>query len=201
MTYQPEFCRENSNHYSGCHHPSQFWEGQLTIHGLWPQRNDGTWPSECTAEPLQDSFYVKGNDSILELLEEKWPNVKSDPNSRSHRSFWEHEWTKHGTCSGLIQFDYFQNALNLLLATPEVVAKGYGDTVSKAELVEGYGGESMAALVCKSGYLSEVRACFGKNIDGTPGERMECPEKVLEEGSCGEEIRIASFGGTSLSVE
>jgi len=38
MTYQPEFCRENSsNSFAGCKKPNEEWEGQLTIHGLWPE--------------------------------------------------------------------------------------------------------------------------------------------------------------------
>jgi ribonuclease I len=204
MTYQPEFCRENSERFTGCHHPQQYWEGQLTIHGLWPQRIDGTWPSECTSERLRDQFYISPEDasnSIMPELEEKWPNIKADSNSRSHTEFWEHEWDKHGTCSGLVQFDYFSKALGLLLETPSVVRQAYGSTVHKNELLDGYGGEKMASLVCKSGYLSEVRACFEKKEDGIPGERMECPESTLSESSCGEEINIASFDAFEAIVE
>jgi ribonuclease T2 len=199
MTYQPEFCRESSSKYTGCHHPQPTWESQLTIHGLWPQRLDGSWPSSCTAEPLHSSFYQSpdGNASrsILNDLEMKWPNVKADPNTSGHAQFWEHEWSKHGTCSGLVQFDYFNSALHLLLETPSVVKEGYRvGYVDKKELLDGYGGELKTALVCKSGYLSEVRACFEKMEDGMPGERMDCPEKVLEEGSCEEDrVGIASF--------
>lgn len=134
-------------------------------------------------------------------MEEKWPNVKADKDSSGHTQFWEHEWSKHGTCSGLLQFDYFSSALGLLLETPSVVKEGYGGDVDKAELLEGYGGENMAALVCKSGYLSEVRACFEKTENGLPGERMDCPEKVLSEGDCGDRVGIASFGNSIASVE
>lgn len=200
MTYQPEFCRENSSKFVGCKRPSQYWEGQLTIHGLWPQRLDGTWPSSCTTEPLGD-FYERGGESILNDLEVKWPNVKAEKDSSSHEEFWAHEWSKHGTCSGLVQFDYFHSALGLLLDTPPLVREGYGTTVDREALVQGYGGESMAALVCKSGYLSEVRACFEKGVDGMPGGRMECPNKVLEENSCGEKVAIASFGKDEMLSE
>eukprot|EP00956_Cyclotella_meneghiniana_P024793 scaffold50414_cov40-Cyclotella_meneghiniana.AAC.1 len=201
MTYQPEFCHSNSQRFSGCHHPQELWEGQLTIHGLWPQRDDGSWPSSCTNEQLNTEFYVSGTNSILNELEIKWPNIKADPSSSSHTEFWSHEWMKHGTCSGLMQFDYFSSALQLLIDTPEVVRRGYGTTIHKNDLVNGYGGESMVALVCKSGYLSEVRACFAKMENGMPGERMECPGKVLEEDSCGDEISIASFETMYAAVE
>jgi|EP00970_Alexandrium_tamarense_P000756 ribonuclease I len=37
MTYQPEFCRENGDEFVGCQRYEEDWEGQLTIHGLWPE--------------------------------------------------------------------------------------------------------------------------------------------------------------------
>lgn len=100
-----------------------------------------------------------------------------------------------------MQFDYFHSALGLLLDTPAVVRDGYGTTVEKKTLIQGYGGDNMAALVCKSGYLSEVRACFTKNKDGTPGERMECPEKILSAGSCADQIYIASFDQAPADIQ
>lgn len=36
MSYQPEFCRENNKKFDGCRAFNESWEGQLTIHGLWP---------------------------------------------------------------------------------------------------------------------------------------------------------------------
>ncbi len=92
------------------------------------------------------------------------------------------------------QHDYFFAALDLLLPTPSLVKNGYGSVVNRDELIKEYGGPSMAIVVCKAGFLSEVRVCFGKEDGGKPGDRMECPDVVLNEGSCGDEIKIASFG-------
>ena len=37
MTFQPEFCREQRRgNFPGCRDFEETWEGQLTIHGLWP---------------------------------------------------------------------------------------------------------------------------------------------------------------------
>jgi len=36
LSYQPEFCRENHERFVGCKDFQENWEGQLTIHGLWP---------------------------------------------------------------------------------------------------------------------------------------------------------------------
>jgi len=200
MSYQPEFCRENKERFAGCHSFREDWEGQLTIHGLWPNRSDGTWPSQCTSEPLDTALLSELSDDMAK----KWPNVKAPAEgSRGHESFWSHEWSKHGTCSGLAQRDYFATALDLLVPTPPIVRENYGSTVSKAQLEEHYNGGSEKAsdvvLICKFGYLSEVRACFDRGEDGSRvGERMDCPEAVSREGSCDDDIKIASFDSQEI---
>lgn len=197
MSYQPEFCRENNEKFDGCQNFMEIWEGQLTIHGLWPNRNDGSWPQTCSDEQFNLSLL----DDLSDELEQNWPNVKAlKPGSRSHESFWSHEWSKHGTCSGLNQHDYFAMALHLLLPTPPIVKDNYGAVVKRKELEEGYDGSDMAVFACKYGYLSEVRLCFEKMEDGTVGDRVACPASNLKQDSCGDEIKIASFDTRQHSV-
>lgn len=207
MTHQPEFCREHANAFAGCRKYDEDWEGSLTIHGLWPQFGDGTWPSSCTNEAFDTT--LEQNPKLATQMEKRWPNIKSlSPTSKSHDSFWEHEWSKHGTCTGLTQVEYFEAALGLFLPTPEPVRSRYGHTVAKEVLMNAYGGSKSAVAICNFrnesfeddgvGYLSEVRVCFEKNDAGGPGERMlECPDSVLNEGSCGDMIKIAAFSDTT----
>mmetsp|Transcript_5634 Transcript_5634/g.12821 ORF Transcript_5634/g.12821 Transcript_5634/m.12821 type:complete len:297 (+) Transcript_5634:165-1055(+) len=190
MSYQPEFCRENNEKFVGCHEFNESWEGQLTIHGLWPNRNDGTWPSTCSQEQLDTSLLQ----NLSNDFEKKWPNIKASSTSPAHQAFWSHEWQKHGTCSGLTQHDYFATALDLLLPTPSIVKENYGSVVKRGDLEEGYEGGDMSVLVCKNGYLSEVRVCYEKVDGGVVGKRVTCPATILKEESCGDEIKIASFG-------
>ena len=76
----------------------------FSIHGLWPQYSDGGYPSNCSDEPFSDdAVEAVGMSTMYEM----WPNVQSDPSDSDYDSFWEHEWTKHGTCSGLDQTIYF----------------------------------------------------------------------------------------------
>lgn len=189
MSYQPEFCKENNEKFVGCQNPNESWEGQLTIHGLWPNRDDGTWPSTCSNEKLDISLLQ----DLSADLAQRWPNVKASSTSPGHEAFWAHEWSKHGTCSGLSQQDYFMTALDLLLKTPIIVKENYGSVVKREDLEKGYLGSDMSVFVCKHGYLSEVRVCFEKMADGAPGERVTCPQSILKEDSCGDEIKIASF--------
>eukprot|EP00581_Thalassiosira_minuscula_P031240 CAMPEP_0183785438 /NCGR_PEP_ID=MMETSP0739-20130205/66498_1 /TAXON_ID=385413 /ORGANISM="Thalassiosira miniscula, Strain CCMP1093" /LENGTH=160 /DNA_ID=CAMNT_0026029441 /DNA_START=781 /DNA_END=1263 /DNA_ORIENTATION=+ len=142
---------------------------------------------------------------MSEELNERWPNVKSSIDSIDHMSFWNHEWTKHGTCSGMSQKDYFQTALDLFLPTPSIVLENHGSVVPKTELQEQFkeeddtssAGADTTLMVCKYGYLSEVQACYKKMEDGRTGKRMVCPNVATKEDTCGEEIRIASFTSSS----
>ncbi len=184
-----------------------------------PQNNDGTYPSSCTDEQLDISLLQTLRDS----LSNKWPNIKAlSSSSPEHDAFWAHEWSKHGTCSGLSQLDYFSSALGMLVPTPSVVKERYGSRgeVTRQELEKGYtyhrydnddaskGGlgvaevddaSSAVILVCKSGYLSEVRVCYEKKSSreggavGGVGDRMRCPASVIREDTCGATVKIASF--------
>ncbi|PPS03309.1 hypothetical protein GOBAR_AA17355 [Gossypium barbadense] len=44
---------------------------EFTIHGLWPDYNDGTWPSCC----YRSQFDVKEISTLLDALEKYWPSL------------------------------------------------------------------------------------------------------------------------------
>mmetsp|Transcript_52864 Transcript_52864/g.158228 ORF Transcript_52864/g.158228 Transcript_52864/m.158228 type:complete len:257 (-) Transcript_52864:245-1015(-) len=193
MSYQAEFCHKHrSDHFDGCLHPLEEWRGALTIHGLWPQNSDGTWPAKCTDEPFDPTVL---DDIGFEKFTRLWPNVKAESRGEpGYTDFWAHEWTKHGTCSGLDQDRYFGGALDRAVPTPSLVKERYGATISKGDLVQAYGGAGSVALVCEHGrYLSEARFCLQRNSDNSAGERMLCNRSVLDEDNCGEEIFVANF--------
>ena len=62
----------------------------LVVHGLWPQDNDGKWPESCSTTPPVASATV---DHMMPIM--------------PGQSLIQHEWAKHGTCSGLSTQDYF----------------------------------------------------------------------------------------------
>eukprot|EP00558_Chaetoceros_sp_UNC1202_P004942 CAMPEP_0197245806 /NCGR_PEP_ID=MMETSP1429-20130617/10474_1 /TAXON_ID=49237 /ORGANISM="Chaetoceros sp., Strain UNC1202" /LENGTH=282 /DNA_ID=CAMNT_0042706363 /DNA_START=80 /DNA_END=928 /DNA_ORIENTATION=+ len=199
MSYQPEFCHQHKyDGYPGCEHPRDFWRSSLTLHGLWPEDNDGYWPSGCTTEQFNHQTV---DDIGRDKFEQFWPNVKAAKNSDAHYSFWKHEWEKHGTCSGLSQDDYFATALEHFLPTPIAVHEMYGSKISKMDLLAAYAAEledsddeGGIVLVCAGGkYLSEVRTCVGRNKDGSGSQRIACIQAVVDEGNCGDEIFITKF--------
>lgn len=197
MSWQPEFCyKHRHDGFSGCEKPLDIFRINLTIHGMWPQFQDGSWPSSCSNEKFDPEVVY---DIGEQRFEKFWPNVKSSKNSRDHMSFWEHEWVKHGTCSGLTQKEYFETTLNHFLDTPSLVHENYGGSVMKSDLEYSYkaqlgDGKGDVILVCSAGrFLSEVRVCIAKKEDGTGSEHIECIPEVVEEGNCGDEIFINKF--------
>ncbi|KAI8527704.1 hypothetical protein RHMOL_Rhmol12G0095600 [Rhododendron molle] len=80
------------------------------IHGLWPNYNDGTYPSSCDRSNYFDESKIS---DLLSRLEKDWPTLACP--SGDGIKFWGHEWNKHGTCSEslLDQHSYFQKALDL----------------------------------------------------------------------------------------
>jgi ribonuclease T2 len=93
----------------------------MTLHGLWPDYGDGSYPTLCSKEAFDYNKVVAAVG--LDDLEERWPNVQQAESSASYDNFWVHEWTKHGTCTGLSQIDYFETGLKILAAvgTPDAI--------------------------------------------------------------------------------
>ena len=160
---------------------------------------DGSWPSMCTTEAFDPNVI---DELGRERFEKHWPNVKSPPNSPDHDEFWTHEWTKHGTCSGLSQVDYFASALDSYVPTPPIVRLREGSKINKEALITAYGGSGMVVLVCDAKrYLSEVRVCLSKSEDGSASARIPCSDVVLREGSCyDKDVYISTFPTTISST-
>jgi len=194
MSYIPEFCRHSK--FVNC--SREYYEkfkGQLTIHGLWPSKFDGSSPELCTNEEFDTNLLS----SLIEDLGRKWPNTKApESSSPDHYSFWKHEWDTHGTCSGLSLHDYFGSALKILLPTPSIIENAYGSSLRRNDLIRDYKGfDGNAVIICHSGYLSQVDVCFEMRDGGEVGDRIKCPRSMFDRESfdkCDEIIKIASFG-------
>eukprot|EP01086_Lenisia_limosa_P015448 TRINITY_DN494_c0_g1_i1.p1 TRINITY_DN494_c0_g1~~TRINITY_DN494_c0_g1_i1.p1 ORF type:complete len:240 (-),score=52.89 TRINITY_DN494_c0_g1_i1:152-871(-) len=81
----------------------------FTLHGVWPQRYDSTWPEFC------DKSKKFNKTQVLDLwptLKQVWPTFTD---RHSQEWFLGHEWEKHGTCIvGLSQHDYFAKGIKLI---------------------------------------------------------------------------------------
>eukprot|EP00349_Pseudokeronopsis_sp_Brazil_P002783 CAMPEP_0202963824 /NCGR_PEP_ID=MMETSP1396-20130829/7856_1 /ASSEMBLY_ACC=CAM_ASM_000872 /TAXON_ID= /ORGANISM="Pseudokeronopsis sp., Strain Brazil" /LENGTH=228 /DNA_ID=CAMNT_0049685385 /DNA_START=16 /DNA_END=702 /DNA_ORIENTATION=+ len=193
QSWQPGFCSGKVG-YVGCDEPKEYWRKFYTIHGLWPQYNGGGYPQACTTEAFNSSIpeLVGWNEMVT-----FWPNAQYAETDPSYSSFWEHEWSKHGTCSGLSQYDYFSNTIDLLkkFGTPSLISTNTGGSVNAAELRASYGGSTMVALQCNTGNnLSGVYTCWSQT-NGKPVGQVVCPPDVQLEDTCtsSETIYVEAF--------
>jgi ribonuclease T2 len=76
-----------------CYHsssPGCSLGNSMSIHGVWPSRNDGSYPQYCTSAKYDPSAIS----SIRDQMNHDWPSLKDS----NYDSFWSHEYEKHGTC-------------------------------------------------------------------------------------------------------
>jgi ribonuclease T2 len=180
-SWTPGFC--NNKQYPGCLDPEPYWTTNLTIHGLWPQYNTTGYPSFCTTEPFDSSIpELIGMDTMIKY----WPDVKYEVSSPSYDSFWEHEWTKHGTCSGLSQYDYFYKAIQLTsnIPMPDILYYSIGNNISATELRNSFGGDKYVTLLCTNQQLTGLYTCWGETLDNSPTVQIKCPESMKNEDTC-----------------
>lgn len=179
-SWTPGFCSGQS--YPGCKTPLNYWKQNFTIHGLWPQYVTTGYPSTCTTEPFNSSIPT---DIGFDYMIDRWPDVQYDINDPAYDSFWEHEWTKHGTCSGLSQHDYFTTALSLtnIVITPDILHNSIGSNVSTDTLRTSIADPSSVSLQCHNQMLVGMYTCW-QQVDNIPSKLVACPTDVIHEDTC-----------------
>lgn len=89
LSWSPTYCEEKPRDREQCGKKLG-----LVLHGLWPQYKVG-YPSFCTDE----AYSAANGQAFPELFPAKF--------------LYQHQWEKHGTCSGLTQTGYFQFSQSL----------------------------------------------------------------------------------------
>ncbi|KAG9451324.1 hypothetical protein H6P81_011289 [Aristolochia fimbriata] len=182
---------------SCCYPKSGKPESDFGIHGLWPNYNDGSYPSNCDPD---SPFHPSTIANLTSEMAREWPTL-SCPSSDGLR-FWEHEWEKHGTCSEslLSQYNYFQTALNLkhranllqILQQAGIEPDGgfyRKDAISEA-IEQGIGyTPGVECNVDEGGnrQLYQIYLC----VDPSGSDFIHCP--VLPRQKCGERIEFPVF--------
>ncbi|XP_011071277.1 ribonuclease 1-like [Sesamum indicum] len=170
----------------------------FSIHGLWPNYNDGSYPSNCDPENQFDPSKIS---DLSRRMQTDWPSLAC-PSSDS-LSFWAHEWDKHGTCSQSVlgQHDYFATALNLkqqlnllqILGDAGIEPNGgvYSLSSIKDAIKGGSGYEAWIEcnMDIQSGnrQLYQVYMC----LDASASNIIDCP--VLPHGKCSSTIEFPPF--------
>ncbi|KAF2751833.1 ribonuclease T2 [Sporormia fimetaria CBS 119925] len=111
-------------------HPATGPDDSWTLHGLWPDRCDGSYDANCDSSRVYrnistiiESF---GKTDLLKYMQTYWKDYKGDD-----ETFWQHEWSKHGTCISTLEphcyvdhkatqevVDYFEKAVELFKTLP-----------------------------------------------------------------------------------
>ena len=89
-----------------CHASDANW----TVHGVWPEYYQNSWPSYCHQTP----FDFKAIEPLVSRLNLDWHDCYCH-HDQTCTGLWKHEWSKHGTCSSLYpdQYSYFLEGLEL----------------------------------------------------------------------------------------
>ena len=137
----------------------------FVLHGVWPQFERG-WPENCNTQPVDRATV----DSMLDIM----------PSPQLVR----HEWSKHGTCSGLEAKEYFAEARHAyeLVKIPEQYQRPKLQVMARPDEMRkrfaaanpGFTEDSFA-VVCSGRFLQEVRACLTPDFDPRP-----CNREVLK---------------------
>ncbi|CAN6484571.1 unnamed protein product [Victoria cruziana] len=169
----------------------------FSIHGLWPNYNDGSYPSYCDRH---SHFNTAEISDLMKEMEQEWPSL-SCPSSDCI-GFWSHEWKKHGTCSesALDQHQYFQAALNIktqlnLLDILRSAGIYPDDGMYRVESIRKAIEEATGftpGIQCNNDesrqrQLYQIFLC----VDTTATSLIECP--VLPRGRCPSEIEFPAF--------
>ena len=165
LSWAPEFCatHQSSMSSSECD-PTRHYG--FVVHGLWPQNNNGSWPSNCgSAQPVSN-----------EIVREMLPIMPA-------RGLIQHEWATHGTCSGLSSQQYFGDIQQLYKSVKVPQQYQHPSAQFSAaprdieqKFAQANGAPATAFRVsCSSGQFIAIEACFDKNL-----KYQDCGSSVKE---------------------
>jgi ribonuclease T2 len=166
LSWAPNYCASHpSDHSAECQvgaHKS------FVLHGLWPQANNAPPPMSCApARPLAHNIV----DHMLQFM----------PSG----ALIQHEWTKHGTCSGLSAQDYFakvEQAFRKVQVPLEFQSLVGQKDFSVGEIEQSFGSANHAPeqafrVSCHGSDLVNLEVCLSNDLDYQVCTRSvhECP--------------------------
>ena len=113
----------------------------------------------------------------------------------SNEDFWQHEWTKHGSCMFSDAEEYFEKTLDLYdQFTPEKIFKRFGFYPDQAEhlhynTLQSYFKRNVMPRcyhTSKDYFLTELAICFDEDFN-----QMDCPKKhvtMKDKQKCGDKF-------------
>jgi ribonuclease T2 len=160
LSYAPDFCAQPQ----GDKDPRECGKGRqvsFVVHGLWPQGETTRGPERCgSARPVSQAIVQA--------------TLKYIPTE----SLIQHEWSTHGTCSGLSAQDYFaalRKARDSVSIPAEFSASSGTQSTSPSEVESKLASANPAfpagafrTSCYPDGELQEVRVCMNKDLSPRP---------------------------------
>jgi ribonuclease T2 len=156
LSWSPDYCSGHAGDTQQCGSQKRFG---FVLHGLWPQYQKG-YPQNCSNVALPEA--VKQDFAGL------YPSDK----------LFDHEWPKHGTCSGLSPADYLALSKQLKdgVAIPgryQAPSDPFRVTVSDLQRDFSQSNPSIPidaiTMICSGSgrFLQEIHVCFNKDGQAT----------------------------------
>jgi ribonuclease T2 len=155
LSWSPAFCLQSPAS-AECNGPRRYG---FIVHGLWPQNERG-WPENCAAT-------AQLPDSVVDQISDLIPA----------RKLIYHEWSAHGTCSGLDPADFFalvRRAFGSVTIPTPLVSPGAAIEQSPTAIVNEFlqanprlPEQSLVATCSGQGVprLREVHVCFDRELN------------------------------------
>jgi ribonuclease T2 len=154
LSWSPAFCLSSPNS-AECKGPRRYG---FIVHGLWPQNEKG-WPENCDVRSQVPDDVAKGISDLMPA-----------------RGLINHEWTAHGSCSGLDPAAFFglvRRAYNEIIIPAEFSQPSKSIEQSPAAVVSAFQHANsklppLSVVVTCSGQgtarLRELRVCLDREL-------------------------------------
>jgi ribonuclease T2 len=173
LSYAPDFCAQPTGNKDARECGTGRHIGFI-VHGLWPQGESGRGPENCK------SVSPVSQDIIRTML-----------NYIPTESLIQHEWTSHGSCSGLTAADYFaaiRKARDSITIPTDLKQPSTPLQLSpsqiEAELAAAnpaFPNTAFRVSCYRDGELQEARICFNKDLSprACSASAGECPASSI----------------------
>ena len=155
LSWAPDFCAAPG----GNKDPRECGAGKhigFVVHGLWPQGESGRGPENCgSVSPVSQAI------------------IAATLNYIPSNSLIQHEWTAHGSCSGLSADDYFatvRKARDSVTIPPDLASLTQQTSESAAQVEAQFAAANPSfpkaafRATCTGGALQEARICLAKDL-------------------------------------
>ncbi len=154
LSWAPEFCTTQAGRGSA----SECGQGHhfgFVVHGLWPENQDGSYPQHCgSASPVSQ-----------DIVRQMMPIMPAS-------SLIQHEWSTHGTCSGLDSQTYFgdiQKAFSHLQIPPDYRAPSQPVNTTPEQIEQKFAAANNAPVsafrvTCSGSEFVALEVCLTKDL-------------------------------------